>query len=320
MKTPRMAQLIVRSRETQDTEGSLQQTSTVATIRLILIPIFVFFLIVGAGGAYWLLRHDAMLRAAETARLVLNTAVAVREYTQDNVLPDVSKAPTSQFYETSVPAFAAQSVYSRVQRMNPAYSYREPALNPTSTNDRPNSAEVDLINAFRADPKLAELTGIRDSDAGAVFYLARPIKITNAECLACHSTPDKAPPAMIAKYGATNGFGWKLNETIGIQTLTVPIAEQLKGSVELAISLAAGLLLVFVVTYFALTYMLQTTLVRPLRELSQAAEAASVTASERAPITISGTTEIQQLADAIQRLRTSLTKALRRLSAGAPQD
>jgi protein-histidine pros-kinase len=298
----------------------VQKTSTVATIRLILIPIFVFFLIVGAGGAYWLLRHDAMLRAAETARLVLNTAVAVRDYTQQNVLPDVSKAPTSQFYETSVPAFAAQNVYKRVQAMNPAYSYREPALNPTSPDDRPTAAEVELINRFRTDQKLTELTGIRESGAGAVFYLARPIRITNAECLACHSTPDKAPAVMIAKYGPSNGFGWKLNETIGIQTLTVPIAEQLKGSVELAISLAGGLLVVFVITYFALTYTLQTTLVRPLRELSQAAEAASVTASERTPINVSGTKEIQDLADAIQRLRVSLMKALHRLPAGAPQD
>ena len=294
------------------------KTSAVATIRLILIPIFVVVVVIGSLGAYSLLRHDAMVRATETARLVLNTAVAVRGYTQDQVLPDVSKAPTSQFYETSVPAFAAQSVYKRVQGMNPAYSYREPALNPTNPNDRPSAVEVDLINRFRADTALEELTGIRDSDAGAVFYLARPIKITNADCLVCHSTPDKAPPAMVTKYGPSNGFGWQMNEIIGIQTLTVPIAEQLKGSVELAISLAGGLLLVFVVTYFVLTYTLQMTLVRPLRELTDAAEAASVSANDRAAINVAGTKEIQDLADSIARLRTSLMKALRRLASGEP--
>jgi HAMP domain-containing protein len=297
------------------------RTSAVATIRLVLIPIFVAVLILGSGGTYLLLRHDAIVRATENARLLLNTAVAIRAYTQDRVLPDVSKAPTSTFYETSVPAFAAQDVYKRVQGMNPAYSYREPALNPTNPADRPTAVEVELINRFRAEPKLDELTGIRDSEHGAVFYLARPIRITNRDCLVCHSTPDKAPPAMIAKYGPTNGFGWQLNEAIGIQTLTVPIAEQLKGSVELAISLAAGLLLVFVVTYFALTYVLQMMLVRPLRELTAAADAASVTTTDRAVVAASGTKEIQDLGDAIQRLRTSLMKALRRLgSPGTPQE
>jgi uncharacterized protein DUF3365 len=292
----------------------VNRTSAVATIRLILIPIFVAVVIIGSGGAYLLLRHDAMTRATETARLVLNTAVAIREYTQENVLPEVSKAPASQFYETGVPAFAAQNVYKRVQGMNPAYSYREPALNPTNPNDRPSAVEVELINRFRADPKLDELTGIRDGAAGAVFYLARPIRITNPDCLTCHSTPDKAPPAMIAKYGPTNGFGWKLNEAIGVQTLTVPIAEELRGSVELAISLAGGLLIVFVVTYLALTYMLQMMLVRPLRELSEATEAASIATGERATIRVSGTKEIEDLAEAISRLHTSLMKALRRLA------
>lgn len=297
------------------------RTSAVATIRLVLIPIFVIVLIIGSGGAYLMLRHAATVRAAETARLVLNTATSIRAYTQNHVLPDVSKAPTSTFYETSVPAFAAQTVYKSVQEMNPAYSYREPALNPTNPNDRPTAVEVELINRFRAEPKLDELTGIREGDGGSVFYLARPIRITNPDCLVCHSTPDKAPPAMIAKYGASNGFGWQLNETIGIQTLTVPIAEQLKGSVELAISLAAGLLLVFVVTYFALTYTLQMALVRPLRDLAIAADAASVTTSDRATVMPSGTKEIQDLGEAIQRLRTSLIKALRRLGpSGAAQD
>ena len=298
----------------------LNRTSAVATIRLVLIPIFVVVLIVGSGGAYLLLRHHAIARATENARLVLNTAVAIRAYTQNHVLPDVSKAPTSQFYETSVPAFAAQTVYKSVQEMNPAYSYREPALNPTNPNDRPTAVEVELINRFRAEPQLAELTGIRDGDGGAVFYLARPIRITNADCLTCHSTPDKAPPAMIAKYGPSNGFGWQLNEAIGIQTLTVPIAEQLKGSVELAISLAGGLLLLFVVTYFAITYALQVMLVRPLRALTQAADAASVTTDERVSMAPSGTAEINDLAAAIRRLRTSLLKAMRRLPAAPAGD
>jgi protein-histidine pros-kinase len=294
------------------------RTSAVATIRLVLIPIFIVVLIIGAGGAYLMLRHDAIARATENARLVLNTATAIRAYTQNHVLPDLAKAPTNEFYEASVPAFAAQTVYKTVQQTNPAYSYREPALNPTNPNDRPTAVEVELINRFRADPKLDELTGIRDAEAGAVFYLARPIRITNADCLTCHSTPDRAPPAMVAKYGASNGFGWQLNEAIGIQTLTVPIAEQLRGSVELAISLAGGLLLLFAITYFAITYALQVTLVRPLRELTQAADAASVTANERPIMTGSGTSEIADLANAIRRLRTSLMKAMRRISSSAP--
>ena len=65
-----------------------------------------------------------------------------------------------------MPAFAAQNVFERVQKVNPAYSYREPALNPTNPNDRPTAVEVELINRFRAEPQLGELTGIREAETG----------------------------------------------------------------------------------------------------------------------------------------------------------
>ena len=43
-------------------------------------------------------------------------------------------------------------------------------------------------------------------------------------CLTCHSTPDKAPPEMIKLYGTANGFGWKLDEIIGAQVVSVPMS------------------------------------------------------------------------------------------------
>jgi protein-histidine pros-kinase len=290
------------------------KSSSVTAIRAILISIFVVALIIGVGGGYLVLRSYAVARATEDARLVLNTALAIRAYTQNDVAPDLSKASPGQFYQASVPAFASQSIFRRVQALNPAYSYREVAVNPTNPDDRPTAVEVDLINRFRADPNLKELTGIRDGSAAAVFFLVRPIRISDPECLTCHSTPDKAPPAMLAKYGSNNGFGWQMNETIGIQALTVPIAEQLKGSVELAISLGGGLLATFVGTYLAIRYALHMMLLRPLRELANAAHDASVSTTGRLPAEPSGTREIQDLAEAIRRLQESLLKALKRLS------
>ena len=63
---------------------------------------------------------------------------------------------------------------------------------------------------------------------GAAVYLARPIKVTNVSCLTCHSTPDHAPAEMIRQYGSANGFGWKMDEVIGAQIVTVPTAVPLE--------------------------------------------------------------------------------------------
>ena len=93
---------------------------------------------------------------------------------------------------------------------------------------------------------------MRDEGDGRVYYVARPI-VAHDACLAFHDTPQRAPAGMVAKYGPVNGFGWKANEVVAIQSLTVPAAEELKETGELALILGGGLLVVFIAVYFALT-------------------------------------------------------------------
>ena len=80
--------------------------------------------------------------------------------------------------------------------------------------------EADVVNAFRADPKLKEIIGERDAPLGRSLYLAHPIQITDAGCLACHTTPDQTPASVVKAYGTGGGFGWKLNEIIGAQIVS----------------------------------------------------------------------------------------------------
>lgn len=80
------------------------------------------------------------------------------------------------------------------------------------------------MNWFKENDTKEELVGERDSVAGLVLYLSHPIKITDPGCLACHGAPSDAPQTLLATYGSVNGFGWKLNEMIGAQIVTVPMA------------------------------------------------------------------------------------------------
>ena len=295
----------------------MNSISTKGMVRLVLIGSFAIASIIGAGGFYLVLHERALQRTALEAGRFLSTASAIRAYTDNNVGPALRNVPSDEFHGEIVPAFAAQSVYRKVQETYPGYTYREPALNPTNLNDRPTPYEVELINRFRADPNLKELNGVRDGDDGSVYYLARPIRATES-CLTCHDTPQRAPAAMLAKYGPSNGFGWHLNEVVAVQSLTVPAAHELRETGEIAMILVGGLLLVFLVIYFALTWSIDSLLVQPLQALAQAADAASVKGDARVALPHSGATEIRTVATAIDRLRTSLSKALKRLSSAAP--
>src|SRR5450756_138890 len=285
--------------------------STNGIVRTVLISSFVIALLVGAGGAYFILHQRAVQRTAAEAGRLLSAATAVRSYTDQHIAPLLRN--DDKFRAETVPAFAAQTVYRTVQGNYPGYIYREPALKPTNPNDLPTPFEVELLNKFRANPALKELAGVRDEGKGSVYYLARPIKAQES-CLICHDTPQRAPSAMVAKYGPYNGFGWQLNEVVALQSLTVPAAEEIRETGEIAMLLAGGLLLVFLATYFALTLSLESLVVRPLRLLARAAEAASMGTDAGAALRASGAQEIRSIAAAIERLRTSLSKALKRLA------
>jgi hypothetical protein len=129
-----------------------------------------------------------------------------------------------EFHPQSVPAFAATEIFNYLREKYPEYFYKEATLNPTNPRDRATDWEADIVNQFRGNTKLPEFLTTRVTPTGEALVLARPIKITNASCLTCHSTPDKAPPEMRKLYSDANGFGWKLDEIIGAQVVSVPMA------------------------------------------------------------------------------------------------
>jgi len=134
-----------------------------------------------------------------------------------------------EFHPESVPAFAATTIFRNLPS-DPykEYSYKEATLNPTNPEHRSTQWETDVIEGFRRNLEQSEFIGTRDTAAGKALVLARPIKVGNVSCLTCHSTPDKAPPEMLKVYGSANGFGWKLDDIIGAQVVTVPMSVPVK--------------------------------------------------------------------------------------------
>jgi Protein of unknown function (DUF3365) len=146
-----------------------------------------------------------------------------------------------------VSSFAAQTTFKDVQARFPDYTYCEPTLNPTALTDRPADWEADYVNTFRNNAGVTELVGQRDAPTGPSLSLARPIAIDSADCLTCHSTPARAPAAMVATYGGANGFGWKLHEIVGAQVVSVPMALPMQQARQMFIAFMAIMVAMFVV-------------------------------------------------------------------------
>jgi HAMP domain-containing protein len=253
--------------------------------------------------AHRMLNDKARAETLQNASVMMEAALATRAYTTDRVKPLLANQMKYAFLPESVPSFAATEVFTALRNTQAEYSYKEAALNPTNLRDRTTDWEADLVMRFRNDGAVQEIVGERDTPNGRYLYLARPIKITDGACLQCHSTVDAAPKPMIEKYGANNGFGWQLNETVGAQIVSVPNrlhTERANATFNtFMISIAAVFAMVFVV----LNFMLLAFVIRPVMRLAAIADQAGHGNSEEAQFDVRGKDEIGELARALARMR-----------------
>jgi protein-histidine pros-kinase len=245
--------------------------------------------------------------------LSVSAANTVRQFTTDRANPLVMPAVTEKFLPATVPSFAAQTTFKDVQSEFPDYSYHEPALNPTNPSDRASDWERDLIEDFRNDAAKKELVSQRETPTGPSLSLARPIQIRNADCLGCHSVPSAAPASMIALYGTANGFGWKLNEIIGAQVVSIPMAVPLAQARHTFLVFMGILLAVFVLIVVILNVLLHYMVIRPVVKLAAIANAVSLGELGVEEYEKKGSDEISVLSAAFNRMRRSLDSAMRML-------
>jgi len=277
---------------------------------LVLLIVF----LVGLGVAGFISREILIRNAREevsrNAGLMMETALAVRRYTITQVRPHLDMQLMRAFLPQSVPAFAAAETMGELRKKYPDYFYKEATLNPTNPRNRATDWEADIVHEFRNRPGLKELGGERDTPTGRALYIARPFQITDPACLGCHTTPEAAPATMVKLYGQANGFGWKLNEVVGAQVVSVPMAVPLQNAQRAFYTFMGSLVAVFALVFVALNVMLSWMIVRPVAQLSHAADQVSTGNFEIPEFPERGRDEIARLGRAFNRMRRSLQKAM----------
>jgi HAMP domain-containing protein len=254
--------------------------------------------------------NTAREQVLENARVMMTAANAIRKYTADDLVPLLPKDKDGKFVPETVPAFAAQTTFQDVHAAFSGYTYREPALNPTNLTDRAQDWEADVIRLFRNDISQKELVVERDTPIGRALNLARPVTINDEACLICHSTPTAAPATLIKSYGTVNGFGWKLNETVGAQIVTVPMAVPLKAARDAYVTFLVILVAIFAIIFLILNLLLHYLVITPVKRVSAMADAVSLGEENVETYVKPGKDEISSLSVSFNRMRESLRHAM----------
>src|SRR5580658_924604 len=262
-----------------------------------------------------LLELNARVNVQENARIMMRSALAIRTYTETQIKPLLDGQNHYKFLPQTVPSYSATEYFNSLVASPDLrdYAYKEATLNPTNPRDRAVEWELDVVNRFRQHPELTELVGERNGEFGASLYLAHPLQIKDPACLACHSTVSAAPQTMIDMYGTANGFGWKPDEIVGAQVVSVPQSVAIKRAdaiVSKILYLLAGL---FVVLFITLNIMLSTLVIRPIKKLGGIADQVSLGKMDAPEFPAQGSDEMAALGQSFNRMRRSLAEAIHML-------
>jgi protein-histidine pros-kinase len=277
------------------------------------------------------LQQTAREQVLYQAQLMMETALAMRNYTTDHIRPVLNAmadpfdakaddvlsrvcardlATKRVFRPQKVPAFAATEMFGYLGKKYPDYLYKEASLNPTNPRNRVVDWEEDLLKAFRSRPDLTLIDGERVSPLGRTLFLARPMHATKS-CLECHSTPGEAPQEMVKLYGSANGFGWKEDEIIAAQIVSVPVALPVEMANRSFRRLLLSLVAVGIMTLLVLDLVLYFTVVRPVSRFARRADEISKGQMDVPELPVQGRDEISILAASFNRMHRSLATAMK---------
>ena len=260
-----------------------------------------------------ILQENAKREVVEQASLMMEGALAVRSYTIKEIKPLLVDELERVFLPQTVPSYAATQNFNQLRKSQPEFIYKEATLNPTNPRDRATDWESDIIQQFRNREDLKELIGERKTPTGRSLYLARPIQIKNPDCLVCHSALENAPQPMKALYGTANGYGWKLNEVIGSQIVSVPLSVPLEHANHVFNVFILSLVSIFTLIFILINVLLKIFVVKPVQRITTIAEVLSKGEVSEDEFNVKGNDDIAKLSQSFNRMRRSLEKAMEML-------
>jgi HAMP domain-containing protein len=285
----------------------------IVKFNLVLSLVFAIAFVLAGFFTHALLQRNAKAEIEENARIMIDSASAVRTYTSTQIKPLLKTQMTYTFMPQSVSAYSANEYFKLLRKKYPDYSYKEATLNPTNPSDRATDWEADIVRLFRQAPDKTEVVDERDTPAGRALYIAKPLKIADPACLDCHDTPDRAPRTVIEQYGSANGFGWNVNDIVAAQIITAPMQLPIQRANHAFTAFMLSLAAVFIVLIGAINVLLMYLVIRPVNLLSNIASEVSLGNLTVPDFEASGKDEIASLAEAFRRMRRSLVEAIKML-------
>ena len=262
--------------------------------------------VIGVG--YLLLEQDTQREAAEKTELFISAMTANQEYMAKYVRPQLNDMIGDAYFpEASVGAVMMANAALLLQEKYPQYIYRVASHNPLNQGNLATPFERNLIEAFdNGDIERWEGFTMRE---GKNFYAAATPIEARSSCIWCHDTPESAPEQLVAKYGGNSGFGYEEGDIVGTRVVYVPTDAANKLTMQKLIALGSVVSILFFFALLIIDYTITRSIIRPIEKIVDVAGDISRGKMGRS-FEVDTNDEIKSLADAFNRMKISLEKAM----------
>jgi len=273
----------------------------------------VAMLVVGVA-SYKFSMGNAMSEAKDKGRIIFNYITSANTYFNEMQRPLIMElVEQDRFYPELMSTFAiTRGIYEKFSSRLPDFQFKQATLNPLQPTNKADGQEEEIINRFRADKTLADQDGIMERHGEELYFFAKPVRVDEQGCLRCHGDPYEAPKDQAEIYGVDNGYHWEMGETVGAMIVYIPLKNAVAAARSSAITLfgiGAGCLLAVLLGVW---FFLDKQVVSPIVHLCARAEEISVGKDLEAGIEATTRDEIGSLTRAVERLRVSMVRMLKR--------
>ncbi len=177
--------------------------------------------------SYNYLNEQTLRIGSEKAHIILDIMNGIDAYINQtlrpriiNMMPDIQENPHAFIPEILSTTKIKNIVLKKAKLESFQFTYKRMSVNPRNNDNRLSELYTEILTEFQKNRELNEWQGIKSINKHRFFILAKPIYIKE-NCLRCHGDISQAPAGLIAKYGNQVGFGFKTNDLMGVEAVSI---------------------------------------------------------------------------------------------------
>ncbi len=265
-----------------------------------------------SAASYWFSINNAKLEAARKGEIIANYQQATRKYFRERQQPLVKELiEQDRFYPELMSGFAlSRIIHENFEESQPGYTVKDASLNPLKISNKADADEENIITTFKSTGVELQ-SGMIEKNGKTFYFRAHPVPVKK-KCLSCHGDPLEASKDQVAIYGEEHGYNWTAGDINSAFIIYIPFDQVLAEAQANALKVFLVGMALMIVCFLIFSLTIYRYIVEPVVRLSSRAEEISLGKKLDESVTYDKNDEIGALATAINRLRISIERMLKR--------